>query len=128
MSGLEAREAILEYPFDPTLDVHRLDGIEKLRCIEDRRTAAELWELYWIAQRNANDPGLARRRLADEHEATEERLRWLTVQAKRCLDGGFGKKANEEARDILTDGYGHDRTDLASLEAAWKVIERTRER
>jgi hypothetical protein len=92
--GLEA------YPYDPSLKMDALSGLERLRCIADRELAAHLFILFEQAQRNTQVAGAA----SAPYEFDTERLRLL---AARALRGELGSKPKELAECMLF-GRGRD--------------------
>lgn len=46
-SATNTAEDVERYPFDPCAEMDHLRGLERLRAIEDRRLAADLYELHW---------------------------------------------------------------------------------
>lgn len=91
--GLEA------YPYDPSLKMDALSGLERLRCIADRELAAHLFILFEQAQRNTQVAGAASR----PYEFDTERLRRL---AARALGGELGSEPKELAECMLSDEAG----------------------
>jgi hypothetical protein len=93
--GLEA------YPYDPSLKMDALSGLERLRCIADRELAAHLFILFEHAQRNTQ--AAARGAASRPCEFDTERLRLL---AARALGGELGSEPKELAECMLSDEAG----------------------
>lgn len=100
MSGPES------YPFDPSAEVARLSGLEKLRAIKDRSTAALLFELHGQAERNEKDPRFQAHERAKQLKTDADELEWLEACVGTARSGGFGKAAEEVCN---TAGFGNDR-------------------
>jgi hypothetical protein len=50
-----------DFPYDPTADARYLDGLNKLRAIEDRKIAQAAYDLYMIGlSRGASLPPVTR--------------------------------------------------------------------
>lgn len=55
--GLLGSHGVERYPFDPLLRPESVDGLDRLRCISDRRYAATLYEIHMLAERNEAEIG-----------------------------------------------------------------------
>jgi hypothetical protein len=104
-----AEVGVEAYPYDPTLRLERQVGLDRLRCIEDRRLAAELYLLYVFAQQNQ------RNRLRAPQQAPGRKVEGFRVIARRALAGEFGCDARELAEYVLLDEAGRERMDELSL-------------
>ena len=96
-----------QYPFDPLLQPESVNGLDRLRCISDRRYAATLYEIYVLAERNEAEVQREQqqRALAEEkREHVRERLRELAV---RAAAGTLGAEAQELARHVVVDSGGN---------------------
>ena len=110
------------YPFDPLLRPESLDGLDRLRCISDRRYAATLYEIYMLAERNETDTQREHQllaRAAEKRERVRERLREL---ARRALAGALGAEAQELARCVVADSAGDVRNDDRALAEFGRVL------
>ncbi len=96
-----------DYPFDPNLegraDELGIRGLDRLRCIRDRRSAQMLADLWEPAQRNAADPNYQRRREAAD-VAREMASKRRTVA--RALRGEFGRSLGESLKRLGFDAQG----------------------
>ena len=107
-----------QYPFDPLLRAEALDGLDRLRCISDRRYAATLYEIYILAERNEAALNVAQQVAAEAAEKTARTRARLRQLARRALAGSLGSEAQELARYILPEsegGLGDDDRALAQL-------------
>ena len=96
-----------QYAFDPLLRPENVEGLDRLRCISDRRYAATLYEIYVLAERNEAEVQREQqqRALAEEkREHVRERLRELAV---RAAAGTLGAEAQELARHVVVDSGGN---------------------
>jgi hypothetical protein len=97
------------YPYDPALRPEQQQGLDRLRCIEDRRLAAELYELYVHAEHNQQ------RRTRAPGSVQPRGVQGMQVIARRALAGEFGCDARELAEYVLLDDAGRERMDGRSL-------------
>lgn len=103
------------FPYDPLQHVSLAVGLDKLRAVADRKLAADLYELYWLAEANTRDPRKIREyEQANEAKQKQERDHIATV-CEQALTGKLGSDAQAEAREVLVDRYGKARTDEASM-------------
>jgi len=110
------------YPFDPLRKPESVDGLERLRCISDRRYAATLYEIYMLAERNDAKVGREQERLlqvAEKRERVRERLREL---ARRAIAGTLGPEAQELALCVVADSSGNVRNDDRALAEFGRVL------
>jgi hypothetical protein len=106
------------YPYDQRADATKLEALDKLRAVEDRHTAQNLYLLWFHAERNERDPEYHKRRAREEQAKERERL---LLMAHACFEGRRGKEARELAEFCLYDEEsGKRRSDLESL----RVFER----
>jgi hypothetical protein len=111
-----------QYPFDPLLKPECVDGLERLRCISDRRYAATLYEIYMLAERNELEVQRENHLLvqaAEKKERVRERLREL---ARRALAGTLGPEAQELAVCVVADSTGNVRSDDSALAEFGRVL------
>ena len=104
-----------QYAFDPLLRPENVEGLDRLRCISDRRYAATLYEIYVLAERNEAEVQRERQQRAQAEEKREqvrERLRELAV---RAAAGTLGAEAQELARHVVVDSGGNVRKDDTAL-------------
>jgi hypothetical protein len=99
-----------------------VDGLDRLRCISDRRYAATLYEIYMLAERN--EAKLEREqelvvRAAEKRERVRESLREL---ARRALAGTLGPEAQELALCVVADSTGNLRQDDSALAEFGRVL------
>src|SRR5688572_19807255 len=109
-----------DYPFDPEARVENLFGLEKLRAIADRSTAAYLFEMYWVCERNERDPKFKAQRAREEQEKAELDLEHLNSMADKAAAGVYGKPAQKVADEVLRGGQG--RTNLEALRKALRKV------
>jgi|SRR6478736_674736 len=107
--------AVERFPFDPSLQPERVDGLDRLRCISDRGLAVTLYKIYVHTER-------CEARHQREHEksarAQENRKRIrdrLTAFARQALEGTLGPDAEDLAICLVTDGAGNVRCDDRAL-------------
>lgn len=99
-----------DYPYDSSLSVLELQGLERLRVVADRQLAQYLYVLHTQAERNSVAGGPMRpTKKALRTEATE-RL------AQRALSGELGPDARELAAYILLDDVGRRSFDTEKLQ------------
>lgn len=107
------------YPYDPALRVEMQVGLDKLRCVQDRAQAEQLFQLYRYLEPKWLD-GTAARWLAEERKEQQAgQLEWLRSLSSRALAGGLGDPAKQLALHMLEvdKGYRRDvRDDLRSLQ------------
>ena len=111
-----------QYPFDPLLQPESVNGLDRLRCISDRRYAATLYEIYMLAERNDAKVGREQERLlqvAEKRERVRERLREL---ARRAIAGTLGPEAQELALCVVADSSGNVRNDDRALAEFGRVL------
>lgn len=87
------------YPYDSCLDIRtmaQIDGLDRLRYVQDRAAAAWLYELYWWAQQTERDPEYHRQKRRDEAKAAAEELEWLHNVARSSFSGAFGRQVQRE--------------------------------
>jgi hypothetical protein len=111
-----------QYPFDPLLQPESMEGLDRLRCIPDRRYAATLYEIYVLAERNEAEiqrEQQQRAQAAEKKERVRKRLRELAV---RALAGTLGAEAQELARHVVADGDGNVREGDAALAKFGRVL------
>ena len=110
------------YPFDPFLSPESVDGLDRLRCVADRRYAATLYEIYMLAERNEaetkRDQELSAR-TEEKRNRARDRLRDL---ARRALAGTLGSDAQELARCVVADSAGGVRSDDRALAEFGRVL------
>ena len=116
--GQPSHRGVEQYPFDPSLRLERVTGLDRLRCISDRSYAATLYEIYVLAERHEGKLRLEQQRLA-QAAAKKERVRGL---ARRALAGMLGAVAQELARHVVADDVGNVRTDDAALDEFARVL------
>lgn len=117
-----ARSAVERYPFDPLLKPDGVNGLDRLRCISDRRHAATLYEIYMLAERNeaaTEREQAVLQRAAEKSARVRERLGEL---ARRALAGTLGAEALELARCIVADSAGEVRSDDRALTEFARVL------
>ena len=110
----EAR-GVERYPFDPLLKPENVTGLDRLRCISDRRYAATLYEIYALAERNetaANEEQRQATEAAVRKDRIREKLRRI---ARKALAGTLGVEAQNLARYVVQDGDGEVREDDRAL-------------
>lgn len=106
-----------DYPFDPSLRIEDLEGLDRLRCISDRGLARYMYDLFVALEPKWRD-GTAARWLAEEtREKEAKELDYLRALAERAIAGGLGEQAKQLAEHMLVvDGYKRQiRDDLRSL-------------
>jgi len=111
-----------QYPFDPLLQPESVNGLDRLRCISDRRYAATLYEIYVLAERNEAEVERERDlhvQAAEKKERVRERLRGL---ARRALAGTLGPEAQELALCVVADSSGNVRKDDGALAEFGRVL------
>lgn len=111
-----------DYPYDPAADVYALEGLDKLRAVADRRTAQDMYDLFWVLERRHRDPK-ARAEATRQAQQREHTRRFALVRA--VLRGRYGKPAVELAQRIVLDESGNLREDwrtLEEFEAAFKRL------
>ena len=121
-SGERASCGVDHYPFDPLLQPGGLEGLDRLRCISDRRYAAMLYELYMLAERNEAESQREqelRLRAAEKRERVRQRLREL---ARLALAGTIGGEAQELAFCVVADAAGNVRNDDCALAEFGRVL------
>jgi hypothetical protein len=101
-------------------------GLERLRCIEDRRLAADLLELYFVAERNSSDEKRARERAQEERRLALDEEKRLRRLAERARDGERGMEARELAEHLLLNERGQKCGDAASLRTFERALRRLR--
>lgn len=101
------------YPYDPRARMDELDGLDRLRAIEDRAMAASLFEVWQAIERNERDPQRAARDRQAAAQKERDRLRTL---AHAAIVGRYGTKPKELAQHLLFDDRGQRREDTRSLE------------
>lgn len=112
-----ARGSVEDYPYDPRAVAELEKGLNKLRAIEHRATAACIFDEHFITEHNEVCRKFAARergRAADSSQAELTRLRAL---AKAASEGLWGK-AGLGAHEIIfgTNQWGSEpRYDLKSL-------------
>lgn len=114
------------YPYNPNLTIESLVGVDRLRCIQDRRLAAALYEIYLMAERNSSDQARLRKRALEEGRSAvqeQERVRQL---AERALAGAFGSEARFLAQHLVIDQHRNLRTDDNSLRDFERALRRLR--
>ena len=112
---LPPARGVEQYPFDPLLRSESVEGLDRLRCISDRKYAATLYEIYLLAERNEAALKGEERREAEAAETTarvRDRLRQL---AHRALAGTLGDEAQGLARYVLVNRDGGLRDDDPAL-------------
>ena len=119
---LERSSGVERYPFDPLLEPENVDGLDRLRCISDRRYAATLYEIYMLAEHN--DAELEREQeilmqAAEKRRRVRERLR---EHARRALSGTLGPEARELALCVVADSEGNVRQDDRALAEFGRVL------
>ena len=112
------RRSVEQYPFDPSLQLESVKGLDRLRCISDRSYAATLYEIYILAERHENKLRLEQQRHA---QAVEKKERIRTF-ARRALAGLLGEVAQELARHVVADDDGSVRADDAALDEFGRVL------
>jgi hypothetical protein len=120
-----------DYPYDPNARSELLQGLEKLRAIEDRGVAKWLFELY----EKSVEYEYSGRSAADEAE--RERQRGLALREARmreseaALRGDYGREARTLANELLLDrsipGTPRRRTDARTLEVFSNELGRLRQ-
>jgi hypothetical protein len=111
-----------QYPFDPLLQPEGVEGLDRLRCISNRRYAATLYEIYMHAERNEVELQREKHFLvqaAEKKERVRERLREL---ARRALAGTLGAEAQELALCIVADSVGNVRNEDRALAEFGRVL------
>jgi len=103
------------YPFDPLLRPEQLSGLDRLRCIADRKYAATLYDIYVLAERNEAEATRERQRTAEAAERAQRVRAKLRQLAQRALAGELGSDAAALARHIAADGDGRLREDDRAL-------------
>ena len=106
---LPRARGVEQYPFDPLLRSESVEGLDRLRCISDRRYAATLYEIYILAERNEADVTRAEEQLADAAEKRERVREKLWRLACKARSGALGIEAQELAGYLLGDSDGADR-------------------
>ena len=118
-----------EYPYDPLAVPEMQRGLDKLRCIEDRRIAREAYDLFLATERNATDPGFHRRERARVARTEQAELEQLTKLANAAFAGAYGAdgKSLVAAMLIDQDTWGNPRrTDIVSLRVFAKELRELR--
>jgi hypothetical protein len=100
------------YPYDPTLRLESQHGLDRLRCVPDRRLAADFFAIFQAAERNTEAAILAEREQVRRDEAELERLSTL---AARAFAGEFGSDEKKLATHLLLDERGRCTTELRAL-------------
>jgi len=121
-NGALGTRGVEHYPFDPLLEPESVDGLDRLRCISDRRYAAMLYELYMLAERNEAEHRREQEllsRAAEKKQRVRQRLRGL---ASRALAGALGAEAQELARCVVVDAAGDVRNDDRALAEFGRVL------
>jgi len=113
-----------DYPYDPTMtleQVYKAEGLEKLRGIPDRSMARNLYELFLQSEKNERDPRFqARERSAEATKKREPEDHRRNCTAS-CLDGVFGKRAQQVA-EMYTQ-HGGDMSPEACEEVFRQVVD-----
>lgn len=128
------RPPLSDYPYEPdrpVADVYQLEGLDKLRCVQDPGLRRALYDLYWAAQDNETDPRKRARVEAWERSRSEEEREQLLALAEACLAGKHGEDALGLAQMYLVDDTRHERpmrTDLQSLRAFADELRKLRRR
>lgn len=91
--GLEA------YPYDPSLKMDALSGLDRLRCIADRELAAHLFILFEQAQRNTQAAARGGAPLSSDSDVRR-------LLAERALRGELGSRPKELAECMFSDEVG----------------------
>lgn len=120
--GMPASLGVERYPFDPLLRPESVDGLDRLRCISDRRYAATLYEIYMLAERNEAEIQREQERLVQAAEKRERLRERLRESARRALAGTLGAEAQELARCVVADSMGDLRTDDHALAEFGRVL------
>jgi hypothetical protein len=87
-------------------------GLDRLRCVADRRLAANLFVLLEAAERNSEAATAADREIETRRMAE---LKALQALAARALEGELGAKAKELAGSLLLDERGERVADERTL-------------
>jgi len=122
MAGGPEHRGVERYPFDPLLSPESVDGLDRLRCISDRRYAATLYEIYMLAERN--EARIERERQSAVQAGEKRKLirEHLQELARRALAGTLGPEAQELAICIVADSAGNPRGDDQALAEFGRVL------
>lgn len=116
-----------DFPFDPHAPpIEQLDGLNKLRAIQDRRLAASLFEVLRASE--ANEHEIKRHQAEAARRKDREHVEGLKALAESCLDGKRGEDAKQLANAILFDGGRRSRYSRRDLEALAKAVRELRRR
>jgi hypothetical protein len=96
------------YPYDASVHAEKLEGLERLRALSDRRLADYLYVLFAQADRNSEAAVTRPARLA----VSIDRMRSVALGA---LNGELGPDARELAAYLLLDSAGRQRLDAVQL-------------
>src|SRR4051812_8254529 len=105
-----AHPGVEAFPYDASQRAGKLNGLDRLRAIADRKLAQHLYVLYAQAERNSVTETRPHASSAVAERAALERL------AARSLDGEFGPDARELATYLLLDDVGRQRADPLTLQ------------
>lgn len=96
-----------DYPYDPRADGTRLDGLDKLRAVADRKLAKMLFDLFPLAQRNGQSASFERVERERVQLAEDERLANLESMADKALNGDYDRPSQVVARQWAGEHPGH---------------------
>lgn len=99
------------YEFDPSLRIQEQNGLDRLRCIEDRELADVLYRIYML-----REDGRARVDSAPAPRTAAPRSIGIRVLATRALTGELGFAAQELATNLLVDESGRENVTERTLQ------------
>lgn len=96
------------FPFDPSARIEFLEGLDKLRAVEDRATRAVLYELYWSAEAYESSPHFERAEERRVRRAARREVERLNAIADKAAKGEWGFSGRALEKSML--GEGKERT------------------
>jgi len=108
----ENTQGVDSYPYDPTLRLESLNGLDRLRCFADRALAADFFAVFQAVERNT---AMAEARERERTQRREAKLQSLRTLAARAFEGELGSEPKELATHLLLDEHGTRASDERSL-------------
>jgi hypothetical protein len=91
-----------DYPYDPNLDVNSLRDLDKLRAVQDRRTAQWLFEIWQHI--TANEKSIEARLQDDERQRARAHREHLLQLASAVKRGTYGLEAKALWEELTQSG------------------------